>query len=53
MTPSSQAKKSSFEVRTGMWVTVGKVLEAEHVTGKEEGATGKEEGKGKACAGRF
>lgn len=28
-TPSSQAKKSCFELRIVMWVTVGKVLEGE------------------------
>jgi hypothetical protein len=36
-TPSSQGKKSFFEVRTGIWVTVGKVLGRETIAGKEEG----------------
>jgi hypothetical protein len=44
VTPSSQAKKSSFEVRMVICVTVGNVLE-EEVTGVCE-----EEGKG-ACTG--
>jgi hypothetical protein len=35
-------KKSLFEVRTGMWVTVGKVLGEETVVEREEG--GKEKG---------
>ena len=41
-TPSSQGKKSFFEVRTGMWVTVGKVLEEETIA--EKGEEEKEEG---------
>ena len=41
-TPSSQGKKSFFEVRTGIWVTVGKVLEREVIA--ERGEKGEEEG---------
>ena len=40
-TPSSQGKKSFFEVRTGIWVMVGKVLTEETVAERDE------EGKGK------
>jgi hypothetical protein len=36
-TPSSQGKKSFFEVRTGTCETVGKVLEREYTAGREEG----------------
>jgi hypothetical protein len=36
LTPSSQAKKSLFEVRIGICVTVGRVLEAEERTGDGE-----------------
>ena len=32
VTPSSQAKKSTLEVRSGICVTVGKVLEVLEVT---------------------
>ena len=31
LTPSSQAKKSFFEVRIGIWVTVGRVFEVETI----------------------
>ena len=41
-TPSSQGKKSFFEVRTGMWVMVGKALEEGMIA--EEGKEKKEEG---------
>ena len=41
-TPSSQGKKSFFEVRTGMWVMVGKALEEGTIA--EKGEKGKEEG---------
>ena len=44
VTPSSQAKKSSFVVRMVMCVTVGKVLE------EELAGAGEEEGKG-TCTG--
>ena len=41
-TPSSQRKKSLFELRTVIWVTVGKVLEEEIiVVGREEGGKGR------------
>lgn len=45
MTPSSQAKKSCFEVRIEIWVTVGKVLETDELTG-EGGGEGEEAGNG-------
>jgi hypothetical protein len=43
LTPSSQAKKSSFEVKTGICVTVGRVFEEE---------MGEEGGEG-TCKGGF
>jgi hypothetical protein len=38
LTPSSQAKKSSFEVKIGIWVTVGRVFE--EAIGEEGGDGG-------------
>jgi hypothetical protein len=40
LTPSSQAKKSLFEVRSGICVTVGSVFEAEERTGDVGTETG-------------
>lgn len=36
LTPSSQAKKSCFDVRIGIYVTVGRVLEEKEETGEGE-----------------